>query len=524
MLQAKVKWQYYAITCVIVMAPLCLTIWQVFERFDVIFEKTVIKYGLSVMPESGRQEVYQLLAEQFPGMYDSIPEPLVGSILQKNTVKKHAGASIYANNAGMRSVQPYVPKKTNAYRIVCLGDSIAFGMGGREEDRFGNQIEEILKELKVTVDGKEVEVYTVGLPGWNALTEATYLSSRISEYNPDLTLVLMCTNDLNDAFGIRGFGELTSTFSPQCRMYGSGVVAHDWPMHLLKTSKEIPNVLLFDLGPESRTRWEETFDAFRRLETLLEKRSGKMIFGVLYQVPFRSPNTPFRELCISFYQRSDMKSPFIFTDFFENHLPHDFHPDRKGHRILASHYLHTLAQLGWLPIDRADLPPLDTRLDTVTEHIANENIIQQKKDHYVRKLPDKIAFDSLNERNALAILGGVYRGRHDEPLTRYPDGSPKSVFVLRRKREAEKVALEIEVPKRIELYPFKLEMRLNGQSVTAITLHDEQDAGRHLLEGEIPESDEFSSTVEVTLVTGSYWTRINDATMRSYKLISARQI
>ena len=56
-----------------------------------------------------------------------------------------------------------------------------------------------------------------------------------------------------------------------------------------------------------------------------------------------------------------------------------------------------------------------------------------------------------------------------------------------------------------------------------IVLADEQGAGRHRLEGIIPKTDDFNSIFEVTLRTESYWTRINDPTMRSYKLLSAWQ-
>jgi lysophospholipase L1-like esterase len=516
------KWLFSIIMIVIAIVPIALLIWYASMKLDVLAENYFLKYGLGTMSESDKEEIYALLSSQSPGMWDAIPEPSVGSILQRNVVKHQMKSTINSNNAGMRSVSPYVPKNNNTYRIVCLGDSLVYGFGGKEEDRFGNQMAEILEELEVAADGKKIEVYAVGLPGWNALNAASYMSSRISEYDPDLVLALMVENDLDDSQGVMGIGQLTTRFSPQHRNYGSSVFTADWPMFILK-HRRAHNVLLFDLGPESRNRWEEAFGAWKRLETVLDERGGKMVFSVLYQPPFRAVEPPFRELCEYFYEQSGMKSPFIFTDFFGEALPHDPHPSRTGHRIIAVHYLHTLAGLGWLPINANDLPALDSRLDTATEHPPDMQVIRRKKEYYVKRLPERIDFGSLDDDISLGLLGGIYAGLDDEPLNQYPDASLKSVFVMRRGEKADKAVLEIEVPRFVELYPFTLEMQLNGQAPVKMILDDVEKAGRHRLESSIPKTGDFEYTIEVALRTDSYRTRIDDPTMRSYKLISAWQ-
>jgi len=516
------KWLFYIIMIAIAIVPISLLIWYAPIKLDAIYESYLLKYGPGNMSEADKEEIYALLASQSPGVWDAIPEPLVGSILQKNVVKYQMKATINANNAGMRSTIPYVPKKGDTYRIICLGDSLVYGFGGKEDDRFGNQMAEILKGLNVTADGKKIEVLSVGLPGWNAVNAASYLSSRISEYDPDLVIALMVENDLDDSLGVLGIGQLTTGFSPQHRSYGSGVFTADWPMALLK-HKRAYNVLLFDLCPESRTRWEEAFGAWKRLETLLNERGGKMIFSVLYQPPFRASEPPFRELCEYYYEQNGLSSPFIFTDFFGEALPHDPHPSRKGHHVIAVHYLHVLANLDWLPINPDDLPSLDPRLDTATKHPPDLAVIKQKKEYYVKRLPERIDFDKLNEESALGILGGIYAGLDDEPLSRYPDASPKSIFVMRRDEHASKAVLEIEAPRFVELYPLRLRMQINGQTSVEVILDDIDSAGRHRLECGIPTETDFESTVEVALRTDSYRTRIEDPTMRSYKLISAWQ-
>jgi hypothetical protein len=229
-------------------------------------------------------------------------------------------------------------------------------------------------------------------------------------------------------------------------------------------------------------------------------------------------------MCKYFHQETGMTCPIIITDYFENQLLHESHPDSAGHRILALHYLHTLADLEWLPINRSDLPPLDARLSVASKQHPDIEKIHFLKNEKIAKVLDKsIVFNNLRGENAMAFLGGFVIGDAKDPLTHYPYGTLKSVFLLRRKKGARKLLLEIEVPPRCELYPFKLEMRLNGDMVTELMLDDEENAGRHLLQGVIPQTDEFESTIEVTLLTESYWAEIDIPTMLSYQFVRVWQ-
>lgn len=509
---------YNLIMALIAITPLVFVAIYVYINRDSLLSAYVSRQGtdlLARLSEEDKQEIYNMLSRQTDAIWEAVPEPLVANILRVNTATEYANAPLYTNNAGMRSKRPYTRKTPDKFRIICLGDSFVFGQGAHQKDRFGDQIEGILKGIGPIFDNKDVEVYSLGLPGWNSLQEAAYLTSRISSYEPDIVLVFMVGNDLDDNFGVLGTGVRTTTFSPQNRNLGSGVVGCLWPGRV--SNKIFYNLLLYDVCPESRTRWREAFAAWKRLEEVLERSGAKMVLGIGGR---NYPNDLFYDLSKFFHHESGMKSPLIMMCGFDNKLD-EGHYNRKGNEILATHYLHTLANLGWLPLKSEDFPVLDPRLSTETVHIPDMDSIHKRKSGYFPTLAYEIDFEKLSNKEAKGIIGGIYRGR--ENARGQFHGSIKSVFLLRRNQKANKVFLEIEVPPFVELYPFSLEMRLNGQPAGVLVLENEQQAGKHLIEGIIPNDTEFKNTVEIALFTQSYWTSITDHTMRSYRLVSCRQ-
>lgn len=478
-------------------------------------EDRLLRFAATRMTAEDRQTLHDRLAATVPGLWTPVPEAEVTYLLQPRTVKVSKGAEVRANGAGLRSRHEFTGKREDRYRIVCLGDSLVMGTGGREEDRWGDQMEAILAAAGVRVDGKPVEVYSVGLDGWTAINEATYLSSRISAYRPDLVLVLTFRNDITDSGGVLGNGLVTYGFSSESRADGSGIMIGSWPNRFGVTRQ---NLLSAGLGSESRLRWRKTFAAWKRLEDLVAQVGGKMLFS------FLQADELFGELCRLHHRQAGMRSPVIATDYFGKRLPHDPHPNREGHRVLAAHYLHALSELGWLPVTAEDLPPLDPRLTTKTERPPDAERIAVLQAETVRKnLDESIVFDRLRQRTPVAFLGGIYPGSAAKPLGSRPFGSTRSAFLLRRKKGTERVLLEIDVPSRVELYPFEIAMRLGGEVGATLRLETSAEAGRHLLTGKLPDEGAAVPAVEVLLTTDSYWTEIHDPVMKSYRLVSVRQ-
>jgi len=105
-----------------------------------------------------------------------------------------AGGVRYGTNAeGFRDRPHARPKPRGTFRVVVLGDSIAFGYGVPVERAFPQLIEQALAGSSPPID-----VVNLAVSGYNPYTEAALLADVGLSYEPDLVLVEFCINDLND--------------------------------------------------------------------------------------------------------------------------------------------------------------------------------------------------------------------------------------------------------------------------------------------------------------------------------------
>ena len=107
-----------------------------------------------------------------------------------------SGQVRYAINAdGFRGRLYRRPKPPATFRILVLGDSLAFGYGVAEDETFPALLESLLAGA---VPGRTVEVLNLGVNGYNAYTEAALFDDVGVTFEPDLVLVAFCVNDLDD--------------------------------------------------------------------------------------------------------------------------------------------------------------------------------------------------------------------------------------------------------------------------------------------------------------------------------------
>lgn len=114
--------------------------------------------------------------------------------LKPNVDTCYFGAPVQTNSQGFRASVDYArPKPAETYRIVLLGDSMAFGQGVAEGETFGEQLR---AELERTRSGP-VEVINMGVPGYNTAQEAASLAAFGMAYEPDCIIVLFIGNDFD---------------------------------------------------------------------------------------------------------------------------------------------------------------------------------------------------------------------------------------------------------------------------------------------------------------------------------------
>jgi len=104
-----------------------------------------------------------------------------------------SGDIVYAiNQDGYRGPRLPVAKPAGVFRILVLGDSLAFGYGVAEEATFPRRLEHALALRS------PAQVLNFGVGGYNPYNEAAFFAGRGVRYSPDLVLLQFCINDLND--------------------------------------------------------------------------------------------------------------------------------------------------------------------------------------------------------------------------------------------------------------------------------------------------------------------------------------
>ena len=479
-----------------------------------VFRADLISRTLADLPEAEKEALYDRMASAVGSWQDTLPEPDVGRIAKRNHQFVFKEAEVVTNNAGLRSATPFVSRPPDVFRIICLGDSMVFGTGGLEADRFCDQIEAFYQAQDIRPDGRTVETYALGIDSWTAVNEATYLSSRISDYDPDIILVMTLANDITDTFGVNGAGAWTQDFSPEYRSRGSAVFSI-WPVDYFQ--QDTGSALMTDLSPEALGRWDKAMGQLKRLEDLQHQRGGAMVFSVL------DFNHYFSQIYQDHYRRMGFASPLIFTSFQPStatQLPHDPHPSRAGHKILADHFIHTMSASGQLPVPAAALPKLHHALSVAPPDWRPESLQRSRRDYVRKHLRTRVDFADLTDNDLRLYLGGFFPEARAGGLKTPPFASLRSGWLLAHPGGQPTLTLRISVPEKVELFPFSLDVFLQGQRVTSLELPSLEHSGEHTIEVAVPDSD-YDQAVEVILETSAYWTTIDDPRMKSFYLLSA---
>jgi len=100
------------------------------------------------------------------------------------------------NSRGYRDHERLLAKPPRTRRVVCLGDSFAWGSGVHFDDALPQRLERSLNEQR---RGAVWEVVNLARPGMNTVDEAPQLVSEGLAYDPDIVVLAYCLNDSEDA-------------------------------------------------------------------------------------------------------------------------------------------------------------------------------------------------------------------------------------------------------------------------------------------------------------------------------------
>ncbi len=131
--------------------------------------------------------------------------PLVGAPGTRTLLtRSEFRVRVRTNSAGFRGPELPGAKPAGVYRIVVLGDSFTFGYGVRERQAYPARLEHILNAR--THGRPRVEVVNLGVPGAGPLDYLHHLTSTALALQPDLVLVGLFANDVNDLYQVRRYG------------------------------------------------------------------------------------------------------------------------------------------------------------------------------------------------------------------------------------------------------------------------------------------------------------------------------
>lgn len=110
----------------------------------------------------------------------------------KGGVRYTWGHKVVNNDLGFREREFVTPKPPDVYRIMVLGDSITWGAGLSEEERYSNQLEAL---LSAKYPDREIEVLNFSTEAAPTISERDRLMRYKDVVQPNLIIVGFCHND-----------------------------------------------------------------------------------------------------------------------------------------------------------------------------------------------------------------------------------------------------------------------------------------------------------------------------------------
>lgn len=125
-----------------------------------------------------------------------VPAPLLGYKNKALFNTFWCGVRVKTNSFGFRYPEIKIKKPDNVFRIMVLGDSIAFGWWVKARDTFSSVLERELNG-KFATKGLIFEVINTGVPGYSTLQEKIFFEKEGYKFQADLVILAHCLNDLH---------------------------------------------------------------------------------------------------------------------------------------------------------------------------------------------------------------------------------------------------------------------------------------------------------------------------------------
>ncbi|MBU0678100.1 MAG: hypothetical protein KJ626_08265 [Verrucomicrobia bacterium] len=317
----------------------------------------LMETGFRAAENSGALHDPFALPGESGGLYE--PDETLMWVMKANMSTRFQGVRLKTNDLGLRD-RPILPKATNEFRILSLGESTTFGAGVEPEETYSFLLEEKLREA---VGAHPVRVINAGMSAYSSYQSLVFLKTKGIELKPDLVLFYHEVNDylpssLRTADNVRsGLGrsdrEVMSMKrrdfaaglvrrSALCRFIANRITAHRiggasaLPAHLV-----VPEIGLGDGEPTGGGNVVRRLSTAERAETLGELADFCEEKGIDLVVIHPAYRDTVRHECALTRFCSDRKVSMLEAwDSLRGGTPpaaflDAFHPSGEGHRRLA---------------------------------------------------------------------------------------------------------------------------------------------------------------------------------------------
>ena len=112
---------------------------------------------------------------------------------------QHGYPAVKTNRLGLRGALPPAERRPGEVRVLCLGDSITFGLGHPESATWPGRLRAILGRHPVFT-GRPVTVLNGAVPGWSSI-QGMRLLGELEWFEPDVVVFWFGMNDVQKAWG-----------------------------------------------------------------------------------------------------------------------------------------------------------------------------------------------------------------------------------------------------------------------------------------------------------------------------------
>lgn len=254
-------------------------------------------------------------------------EPKPNSIETVNDYVYKAEYTINADALNERFDYP-AEKPTNTYRIITLGDSFTYGLYVDTKNNWPEQLENKLNQEIRCENISKFEVINLGVQGYDIQYSVERYRLRGQKYAPDLILWFIKLNN---------FIQINELFFPKMRQYTEEMTKSG------ELEKEVQKGNLYPAWSKALIELNKKFSEDRLLQMQkgfleeFEKERNKHIPLII--TTFSQTQKKHKKLLQSFAH--DHKDVSLFdgiTDTYktnELHFEKDWHPNQKGHKIIA---------------------------------------------------------------------------------------------------------------------------------------------------------------------------------------------